>query len=391
MASPVDTSVKHYRSDISTSLVLNGQAGSLIGLLDATLVNGYGLQTASSLTVTDGVATVTFPSAFAATEDLVVLVAGATPAALNGEQRLISVATATNSIQFATETANTTATGTITVKIAPAGWTKVFSGTNKAVYRSPDPQAHAGGMCIRVDDTGTLTARVVGYETMRDVDTGTGPFPTNAQQAGGLYWHKSSAANANAVLWSVIADSRFFMFYATPQRASSATTTVGVTRGFGDLIPLRPTGDPYAVLIAGSATSVGSISGLDESTVVATYVARAHTGLGSSVAHAKPPYVGTGQSGSDTTMGPFPNPITGKLYLSKKYVSVNANQSARAEIPGFLHAPHTNVADAFSLFDKILGSDDLFGRTILGLTSASALNVNTPSSASFVDITGPWR
>jgi hypothetical protein len=34
--------------------------------------------------------------------------------------------------------------------------------------------------------------RASGYESMSDVNTGTGPFPTAAQVAGGGYWEKSA-------------------------------------------------------------------------------------------------------------------------------------------------------------------------------------------------------
>lgn len=392
MASPVDTSVKHYRSDTSPALVLNGQVGSLIGILDAVLVNGYGLQTATSLVVADGVATVTLPSTFAAGEDAVVLVSGATPAALNGEQRLI--ATTTNTIRFATDQANVTATGTITVRVAPAGWTKAFSGTNKAVYRSADPLAHAGGMCLRVDDTGTLTARVIGYESMTDVDTGLGPFPTNAQISGGLHWHKSSAANANAAGWSVIADSRFFIFYAQPYKASVATSEIGVTRCFGDLIPLRPSGDPHAVLLAGSQTASMTTAqdGIDSGSVTGKYVPRPYTGLGSSTTHATLPYVGSvSYSGADGVLGPFPNEITGALTLSRRYVSDATGRPNRADTPGYLHCPQSGVAPAFSSFQKVLGSDALVGRKIMALPTTSSTLTTNVNAMSFVDITGPWR
>ena len=390
MASPVDTSVKHYRSDTSPALVLNDQAGSLIGILDAVLVNGYGLQTASSLVVADGVATVTLPSTFAAGEDAVVLVSGATPAALNGEQRLI--ATTTNTVQFATDQANGTATGTITVRVAPAGWTKAFSGTNKAVYRSADPQAHAGGMCLRVDDTGTLTARVVGYESMTDVDTGLGPFPTNAQVPGGLYWHKSTVESADAAGWCVIADSRFFLFYAQPHKASVATSDTGVTRGFGDLIALRPAGDPYAVLLSGSTTASTKPEGLDNGATTGKYVPRPYTGLGSPTTHATLPYVGAiYYSGADDTLGPFPNEITGALTLSRRYVSAAGLSPNRADIPGYLHCPQSGAGSSFSSFQKVLGSEALVGRKIMALPTSSANLTNTPNAVSFVDITGPWR
>ena len=93
MASPVDTSVKHYRSDMPSAPVLNGVAGSKIAQLEACLCTGYGLKAATSLVVAGGIATLTFAGgASAAWPEAVILVAGASNAALNDEQKVLSVA-----------------------------------------------------------------------------------------------------------------------------------------------------------------------------------------------------------------------------------------------------------------------------------------------------------
>ena len=72
---------------------------------------------------------------------------------------------------------------------AGAGWTKPYTGTNVAAFRQG---AGSNGMYLRIDDTsteaGNRNARIVGYETMSDVNTGAPQsFPTAAQRAGGEY------------------------------------------------------------------------------------------------------------------------------------------------------------------------------------------------------------
>ena len=57
-----DTSVNRIHESMRGAPVLNGVAGSLIGLLDTFLVNGWGLATANSLSVSGGVATLTMPT-----------------------------------------------------------------------------------------------------------------------------------------------------------------------------------------------------------------------------------------------------------------------------------------------------------------------------------------
>ena len=222
MASPVDTSVKFFNENLPDAPVLNGVAGSLIGLLTACLVTGFGLRTAVSLVVSGGVATLTLANEAKNANRLhtVVLVEGVTGAltALNGEQK-ITFASPTE-LKFATAAADGTATGAITVKTAPAGWEKKFPGTNTAGFKSLDPASL--GMHLWVNDSTTLDAKVRGFENMSGVDTGTGPFPTLVELASGGFWSKSSAANAVANRWDLFADSR--LFYYCPVSSSGATS-----------------------------------------------------------------------------------------------------------------------------------------------------------------------
>ena len=158
MASPVDTTVKFYCEDFPGAPVLNGVAGSLIGLLEACLCTGFGLRSATSLVVAGGVATLTLDSDVKNGNLLnsVILVGNSSIAALNGEQR-VTWASSTE-LKFATAAADGTASGSITVKTAPAGWEKKFSDTNKAVFKSLATEANTS--YLWVSDTGTTNANV---------------------------------------------------------------------------------------------------------------------------------------------------------------------------------------------------------------------------------------
>ena len=76
-----DTSVKYFHSEMPGAPVMSGTAGSRIAVLDACLVDGWGLLTASSVVVAAGVATATFPTSHAFEPRTVALVAGAGAAA----------------------------------------------------------------------------------------------------------------------------------------------------------------------------------------------------------------------------------------------------------------------------------------------------------------------
>jgi hypothetical protein len=94
-----------------------------------------------------------------------------------------------------------------------AGWTKPFSSTNKAVYRNA-ANAIARSYFRVVDTAANYTAKVRGYDTMTDVDTGTGPFPLTSDITGdGLDIPKSSAVNGTVRDWIAAADERTLVLF----------------------------------------------------------------------------------------------------------------------------------------------------------------------------------
>lgn len=397
MASPVDTTVKHYRSDMPGAPVLNGVAGSKISQLDACLVTGYGLKAATSLVVAGGIATLTFAGgASAAWPDAVILVAGASNAALNGEQKVLTANT--TAVTFATAEADGTDAGTVTFKIAPAGWEKVYSKTNVAVFRSLHVESTK--MFLRVDDTNAQFVRVVGYETMSDVDTGIGAFPTAAQIAGGGYWAKSDTTSAAAVAWILASDGRFFFDSPAPGSYRGMTYQICFLRGFGDFIPKNPAGDAYLCGLNHSATvSAASMydGTLDGDAALRTALARGYTGLGTAVLARRNAYTGSSNSGGDSTLGYFPSAIDGSLILSDQYVGETA--APRGNIPGHKYCPQARAWGSFGMFDSLAHGGRKY-IAISGSNYASGSGSNYPSTiassststgASFIDITGPWR
>ena len=392
MASPVDTSVKHYRSDMPSAPVLNGVAGSKIAQLEACLCTGYGLKAATSLVVAGGIATLTFAGgASAAWPEAVILVAGATNAALNGEQKVLSANTTT--VTFATDESDGVDSGTVTFKIAPAGWEKVYSKTNVAVFRSLHPEATK--MFLRVADHAQFV-RVVGYETMSDVDTGAGAFPTAAQQAGGGYWAKSDTTSANPVAWILASDGQIFYDSTAPGSHRGMNYQACQLRGFGDLIAKNPAGDAYlCILNFSAATSAASMydGQLDGGSELLTVLARGFTGVGTAVVSRRLPYVGSATlvySGqNDPTLGAFPSPIDGSLLLSGQYVSDAG--APRGDLPGVRYCPQTGAWASFKMFDTVVqGGRKFITSTPSSVTSSTASTVPN-TGASFIDITGPWR
>lgn len=280
-----------YTSGMGSAPAMSAIAGSLIAILDAVLVNGWDSRVINSLVVSGGIATATISGGHVYEVGTVIRVAGVTPATLNGDWRLAEVTGSTAVWSVAgLGIADGTATGTMTALRAPAGWDKVFSASGKAVYRALDPLGSR--LYLRVDDTGTTTARIRGYETMSDIDTGTGLFPTDVQVSGGLYVGKANSGTGTRK-WAVSADSRRLTFLTAYH--SSYPDDYGHWV-FGDPAGTAP-GDVFPAIIYGVPTaagaissSVGSFSGdlggnlLRTATgVTGLFAARAANGVGGSV------------------------------------------------------------------------------------------------------------
>lgn len=399
--------VKYFHKQMPGAPVLSGTAGALIAILDACLVDGFGLKTVDSVVVAGGVATMTISTGMTFEADAVVLIAGITggAAALNGDQRLLSVAGNTATFDAA-GVSDQTATGTISAKMSPLGWAKPFSGTNVAAYKPTDPTAL--GMYLRVDDTGTTATRVVGYESMSDINTGTGRYPTDAQISGGGYWEKSSSAGSTAHNWFVAGDERAFLLWMVPNGGTSVTSQ-GIIRGFFDLVPRRTT-DAYANVLHANVGTWNYTNSTDCGDLGASFynggqhgplLPRDQTGLGGAIigfqlAESKRGATTTWtRSGKPTTaIPPYPNPADNGLDLERLLIC-EQNYGVRGAVPGLLHAIQ-DIGFVFTSFDRLAGQGALSGRKVIALRTGSAM-YGTQNSTSgyygtvFVDITGPWR
>lgn len=393
----MSTSVKHIHSGMRGAPTINGTAGTLIAALDAFFTTGWGVTTALSVNVASGVATATLTPGETFDRDAVVLVGGATPGDLNGEARVLS--SSNTSITWATVAADGAATGTITIRYAPqTAWEKVYAGTNKAAYRSTDVQAH--GHYLRVDDTGTTTARARGYETMTDVDTGSGLFPLDAQMSGGGHWWKSGLASATATRWFMFSDERMLLVAISPGSANSAANLSCPLRGFGDPIVLSPSGDAWGTFLSASWTTPSTANGgaLESSvdsnlTQGISVFPRSISGLGSAVLASPRLFSGSpaSLSGLDAFFGDLPSSVDGQVKTSRVYLREPGGGSPpRVVVPGVFYIPQGNANAFLNHEDKLEGAGELVGRRLVVLSTSANFNAAAPGRY-LVDITGPWR
>lgn len=155
----------------------------MISVLDACLVNGFGIQTVTSLTASGKLVTVNFGTAHNLMQHQVIKISGANQAEFNGEHRILSVPNTTSFTYEIVSTASASqATGTIVCSLPSLGWEKSFSSTSatggKGAYRSTNlllPSRPFLRVVDELDPSYTATyakyAKVGIVEDMTDINT----------------------------------------------------------------------------------------------------------------------------------------------------------------------------------------------------------------------------
>jgi hypothetical protein len=284
-----------------------------------------------------------------------------------------------------------------------SGWTKPYSATNIAVYRT------AGGnqRYLRLDDSNATPARFHGYETMSSDSVGVNNFSqdlgTSFSQAAGYPIMKSSTADATARAWVIITSATaMYMFIeptSTPTTWEASTNTTNSSNGqffFGDFISYRP-GDTYNTAIFGPVNTTagtgqfGSCSNsISSSAASGHYICRGYLGQGQGGVkfHKGLP----GQYASVTTMGAssssntYPDPLTGGILLTSVELAeivASSYHVVRGRMPG-MWAPISSLAGSHG--DIITGTGVVAGKTLLCVV------VYTGSTAGrcFIEISDTW-
>ena len=147
--------VKWYHSMMRGIPLLSNQAGTLVAMLDACLINGFGQVSSNSMSVTDGVLTVNLLNSETFLLHSVVAIAGDDQ--LKGEYRVIE--SHSTYIKVLLNIPNQVFTNTIYVKYAPLGWSKITptAPANTALYI---PKESFSGFNLYVNDNFTKAAHV---------------------------------------------------------------------------------------------------------------------------------------------------------------------------------------------------------------------------------------
>lgn len=381
--------VRVYRSTDYGHPVLTGTAGDLLKIMDI-LVDGYGNNSISALTQTGGVATATCVNAHGMPlgRSAVRSISGANETGYNKEVTVTSTGTNTFTYPVIGGTPSS-ATGAPSVRCDGSGWTRPFPKVgNVGVYRQPT--AGANGRYLRVDDNAVANiARVIGYETMASLSSGSGGFPTETQFAGGLYAGKSASSDAVERQWKMYCNGP--MVYLVINVTSAADWGTSQIMAFGDY-PSNASGDQFnTLIIAGTSSTVSSstfqalVTGLNTAQN-GHFSARSFSQIGTSVALNKGAdnYFGSGQAYMGASGAPYPCPVDGGLYVSAvrigEIASPLSDSVPRGILPGVYSPLHARpMADG----DIWVPTGDLAGKTF------EAVNSSTQSQILF-EISDTW-
>jgi hypothetical protein len=221
-----------------------------------------------------------------------------------------------------------------------AGWAIAFTGTNLRAYRAATGLRHY----LALDDTGTTYGRMIGYEAMTAVSTGTGPFPTTAQLSGGNYWPKG-AANSTARPWKMIADGKRFYFQVLANAGSDyyGLCTFGEFKSFygADSYATMQCGGGSGVEYANFYRSTQASGPLRLPLSAGHYVPRIGAGTGTSVGASKGLLMFSSLVGSSFGAGglTYPHTPDSGLWLSPVMIQTDAS-IIRGSMPGIWAGVH---------------------------------------------------
>ncbi|WP_323905884.1 hypothetical protein [Aeromonas caviae] len=394
--------VKWFASEMQGAPSLGDTAdGALAALLKAVLVTGFGTLTINALSfdAAKGWAVATFSGGHAYQQDSVIQVDGVSPAAYNGEHRVMQVST--NQVWFELDNGNPGAPGTgaaMTMKVAPLGWTITHeSGDGKVFIVRPTNVSESGNVSFRIDNTAftgwtgssnAYLAKVAMVEDVVDINT----YTT-------IHEHRWPATQRYASkVWDLIGDQQ--LFYWLPAIGNTSYQTVYCA---GYIRSVRP-GDRYhAVLCHYPSTSAADSTirwdnrdAISPNNWGTTLTSFDQTGQ-RAIARPYHQLFGTtswwlkGLFGRFGTGLPIPNGPDNGFYFSTDPCMVLENGNhLRGYMPGLI----VPFADTTAWHRKNFGDMPALpgkkARFIRGLFQSNVYNTDPRSLIGF-DITGPWR
>lgn len=309
-------------------------AGSTLAIIRAVLSTGFNLLTPQSATVASGVMTLTY-SAPHGYEDKVLLRLDGAPG--GSVVRRVTASAGSSSLTIpAPGFADGSVAGTLSTRVAPAGWEEVFTDTGKAVFRSKVEGPGSTRFFYRVADTasGENPSMLRGFESMTDVGTGVGAFP-KASQLSGNGVSVIRVPDGSTQPWAAVSDGR------TVYLCLGYVSGYGFIQHFGDATAFS--GSDLFCAYVGYGYDQCDLSG-------GLYAARLASGAGSAVSACNYWLFPNGSGTSVSSGGrSYPSIIDGGMVFLRG-VPINnsgvqgSNDVLRGTLRGLLHCSANPIA-----------------------------------------------
>ncbi len=333
--------------------------GNINALLFACLVNGFNTVTATATTFSSGNGVIDLPPHGFSVSDTVLITSTNEPTLNNKTARILTSSTGQVTVNVP-GVPNGNVSGTVTLRFAPLGWTRAFSGTNLGAYRQGGSSSTK--RFIRVSD-GTLSTDtgsffVRAYENMTAISTGTVPFPTTTQVTGNgiTCYAVTSQPNTELFPWVIIGTPRCFYFihgYSGAYTLSSEfVKTDTYFNFFGELSRINKPADAFAHLITGT-----------DFPYTPGYLNKATNGTTASII---PTIGGMGGTGFNMNLT-YPDPADSSYkFFDSSLIIQTDNYAIRGTIPGLLTMSNSPInAGALLPCAIVTGISGLSSRVML--------------------------
>lgn len=228
-----------------------------------------------------------------------------------------------------------------------AGWTKLFLDANRVALRQGKV---SNNKILYVNDNVSSYPQLAylrGFNSMSDINTGEGEFPSGAQASLGVHVYKSAGLANEMRNWTLLAtESTFYLQINATNTFNSANS---IMYGFGDFSSFK-SGDVYNSFFIGS-TNVnlysddyfGKSSTIDTAIEDSHFLERSYSLLNGPVLSGK--HWDSAKDGCT-----FPNPVDGSLIMSPIWLTEPG--VLRGKLNGIYKVSHSsqsfNHGDTFS-------------------------------------------
>lgn len=358
--------------------------GQLLKVLDAALVNGFNVKTATGVTTTATTATITFPSEHGYEVKQLVSISGATDVKLNGRHRVISKTRETITVNAA---GVTSLSGTIVTKVAPLEFESLFgdSVATKRAYRSSNIEStqtvlyldgtlptgagynttnpakrYMVDLCENMTTLGTM---INGYTSVLNNKV--------KNKNGSMFWYQARPAgkldpctSPDYRSWVLIGNGDIFYLFNEWQDYSALGSKLRDLYIFGDIVSLGDNADQYNCVWAGSIqpndidglyqASLGGSVGGDIIGYPTGFFIKEYTGVGTLQPFSFTVDGGVTEkySGNNAEIYtiPVPNPVSQSLVCFP--IHALTTTGLRGSFPGLMYIPH-NLSNNRASYDLV--------------------------------------